>query len=498
MAEASRARTWLRRGLIAAPVALLALLALTFGITLASPSRQLEAATTPALSLDMDGAAARLGEAVRLETISPEDPADFDPEPFLAFHALLERSYPKTHAALERQVIADYSLRYRWEGERRELPPVVLLAHMDVVPIAEPEAWTRPPFSGERVDEAGEAAVWGRGTMDDKGNLLAIFEAAEVLVAQGFVPERTIYLCFGHDEEVGGTGAQAIAASLVEDGVTNAALVYDEGTGVLQGLFPGLPERGMAMVALAEKGNIVVELRVEGEGGHGSTPPDQTAIGVLAAAIAKVEANPFPARLEGPFLHTFEYAGPEMDWPLRLVATNLWLFRPVLQAVLLGKPRTAAFVRTTTAVTVIEGGVKANVLPPRATARINHRVMIGETPEGVVDYLEAVIDDPRVEVEHTAGHGPSGVSPHEGQAFDIVARALRAVHPDVVVAPTLNVAGSDARYYEEVSEVIYRFSAFRLEDHDVARYHGVDERLRVSDYETMIQFYGHLIQASWD
>lgn len=457
--------------------------------TFTTESQQVTPAPFKPLVIDEQQAVERLREAIRLPTISSDDPGDVDKASFESLHALIERSFPRTHAELEREIVAGYSLMYRWQGADPNADPIILAAHMDVVPAAKPDAWTHPPFAAEQA----EGYVWGRGTMDDKGALFAILEAVEAMLAAGIVPPRTVYLCFGHDEEIGGSGAIAMAALLHERGV-EAAFALDEGMGITVGLLPGVTGP-LAIVGIGEKGSAIVELRVETEGGHSSSPPEQTAIGILAAAVARVEADPMPAALDGPFRQTLEVAGPEMSWPLRLVTTNIWLLRPILTRVLAAKPTTAGAVRTTTAVTVIDGGVKANVLPTSARALVNHRINYGDTVDEVVAHVRAAVDDPRVTVTLVEGHEVSAISAADDPAFTTIARALREVYPEVAVAPGLFVAAADARHYVGVARQVYRQSAFFLAKQDVPRYHGVDERLSLSDYAGMIQFYGRIMQA---
>lgn len=482
-------RRRLSRGLLGLLGVVALLLAIMLINTLTTKSQQVTPAQFEPLAIDEAQAIDRLREAIQIPTISSDDPRDFDQLSFEALHALIERSFPRTHAALEREIVADYSLMYRWQGADPNADPIILAAHMDVVPPGELEAWTYPPFAAEQA----EGYVWGRGTMDDKGALFAILEAVEAMLAAGLVPPRTVILCFGHDEEIGGSGAIAMAALLHERGV-EAAFALDEGMGITVGLLPGV-NGPLAIVGLGEKGSAVLELRVETEGGHSSSPPEQTAIGILAAALARVEATPMPASLDGPFRQTLEVAGPEMSWPLRLVTTNLWLLRPILARVLASKAATASTVRTTTAVTVIEGGVKANVLPTSARALVNHRINHGDTVDEVVAHVRAAVDDPRVSVTLVDGNEVSPISAADDPAFTTIARALREVYPEVTVAPGLFVAAADARHYVGVARQVYRQSAFFLGKQDIPRYHGVDERLALSDYAGMIQFYGRIMQS---
>jgi carboxypeptidase PM20D1 len=494
MSSNATPRPW-RRRLLRASLGLLGVLALLLAVALinmlTSRSQQVEVAAFDPVAVDEQQAIARLSAAIQIPTISPEDPANFDPAAFVAFHALIERSFPLVHAQLEREIVDEYSLMYRWQGADPSAAPIILAAHMDVVPASDPDAWSHPPFAADQA----EGFLWGRGTMDDKGALMAILEAAEAMLAAGITPPRTVYLCFGHDEELQGTGTGAIEmAKLLQARGVEAEFVLDEGTGITVGLFPAV-EQPVALIGLSEKGSATIELLVEVEGGHSSAPPAQTAIGILAAAVARVEADQLPGSLDGPFRQTLATIGPEMHGPLKLVATNLWLFAPIMTRALLAAPTTASSVRTTTAVTVIEGGVKANVLPTRARALVNHRINAGDTVEGVLAHVREAVDDPRVQVTLVVGNEVPPISDAEAPAFTTIARALREVHPEVLVAPGLFVAATDSRHYLGVAKQIYRLSAFFITKDDVPRYHGIDERLSLEHYAGMIQFYARIMQS---
>ena len=449
----------------------------------------------PPLLFDSEAAVARFAEAIRIPTISFETVEETDTARFLELHDHFERAYPRVHETLTREVVGDLSLLYTWEGSDPELDPVVLMGHLDVVPVIPgTEAdWTHDPFGGVVAD----GYVWGRGTMDDKVSVVSILEAVELLVADGYRPRRTIHLAFGHDEEVGGPrGARAIADLLEQRGAEPYAFVLDEGGTMTEGLIPGVEEL-VALVGIAEKGYLSLELVVEGPGGHSSMPPPETNIGVLADAIAKVQDAPFPTSLDGATRDMFLALAPHMPLAGRIVLGNLWLFEPVVEWGLAGDPASAAMMRTTTAPTIIEGGVKANVLPIRARAVVNHRIVPGETPESVLARVREIVDDPRVQVG-VAGEDaqpPSPVSDPDGDAFGLIARTIRETNADsdVVVAPWLVVGGTDAKYYSGRSDNVFRFLPARFEEDAMTRFHGTDERIDVESYLASIRFFHRLI-----
>lgn len=441
--------------------------------------------------IDADAAAARLSEAVRIETISigrddPPAAAEFD-----RLHLLINSSFPLVQETLQRDVVGDHSVLYTWEGSDPSLPPVLLMGHMDVVPV-EPgteQDWEEGPFSGTIKN----GAIWGRGTLDDKLSVFAILEAAEYLLAENFTPKRTIYFAFGHDEEIGGeNGAGKIAALLKERGEM-LSFTLDEGMVIVDGLMPGVDEP-IAFIALAEKGYLTLQLAAMAEGGHSSIPPRTTAIGKIARAVARLEDNRFPAALISPAANMFDTLAPHMSMPLKTIISNRWLFDPILLGELGKGGATNAMVRTTTAVTIAEGGTKDNVLPTIAMATINFRMLPGTTIQDVVDHVTAVVDDPDIEITVKQGNDPSKVSDQNGEGYRLIETTIRETLPDVLVSPGLMLAGSDSKHYEAIAENSYRFIPMRFGPEDLARVHGTNERIMIDNYAEIIQFYRRLMQ----
>ena len=439
-----------------------------------------------------DGAAERLAGAVRIRTISSEDPADFEGESFEALHAYLQSAYPQVHAQLRREVVATHSVMYTWAGSDSSLKPILLVGHLDVVPV-EPgtEAnWQHDPFAGRIADEF----IWGRGAIDNKSAVLGTLEAVEMLLADGFQPARTVYLAYGHDEEVGGAaGAGEIARLLKARGV-QLEMVLDEGGIIGDGILPGV-SGPVALVGIAEKGFLTIELATRVAGGHSSLPPQQTAIGILTAAVARVEQSPMAARLEGPTRELFDRIGPRFPTFERAVFANLWLTAPLVLRRLQASPTTNAMVRTTTAPTIVQAGTKDNVLPSYARAVINFRILPGDTVASVVEHVTRVVDDSRVEVKRSGRFSaePSPVSPSDSEGFRTLERTIRSVVPHAVVAPYLVVVATDARYYSDLSQHVFRFLPLHLTRQDVERMHGTNERIGIREYYTAIRVYRQLV-----
>lgn len=455
--------------------------------------------------VDTAAAAGRLARAIRFPTVSggPVDEGDgaqvgkgapaatTSGHAFLALADYLAESFPHLHQVLDRETVSTYSLLYTWRGSDPSALPILLTAHLDVVPIADPSAWTHPPFSGRIAD----GFVWGRGTLDDKVGVLGLLEAVEVLVRGGFSPTRTIYLGFGHDEEIGGRqGAVKIAERLATEH-ERLEMVLDEGLAVIEGVINGL-ERPLATIGVAEKGYLSLELVARARGGHSSTPPADTAIGRLARALTKLEAQPMPANLAGPSEELFATIAPELPFVQRTLFANRWLFDPLLLRVLASSPGPSATLRTTLAPTMLDAGVKDNVLPAEARAVVNARIHPLDSIETVERHVRQVIDDDAIEVHHHASFAsePSAVSPTDSRGFAWITQSIRQVYAEAIVAPSLVLGGTDARHYAGLSENIYRFVPMRLTSGDIARVHGVDERISVEDYGRVVQFYAQLMR----
>lgn len=472
---------------------LLALLALAGVLLLKAmtlSSKQL--AVTPAQWDVPDSAAQRLSQAIQIPTISHEDTARIDTAAFAAFGRYLRQTFPRCESKLKHTQLG-YSHLYEWTGSDPSLNPYLLMGHLDVVPVEEgtEKDWKYPAFSGTVAD--GE--IWGRGALDDKVNVLGMLEAVEMLLAKGHQPTRTVYLAFGHDEEIGGmNGAAKVAAHLAQKQVA-LECVLDEGLFILEGQMPGI-KQPVAFVGIAEKGFLNLELVVQSPGGHASRPPAQTAIGILSKAISRLEDSPFEASLQGPVGTMFDYLTPEMGLGLRTVFANRWLFEPLLVSQFTAKPNTSAVVRTTIAPTMLKGSPKANILPQYARAVINFRILPGETVASVKERVRSVIADARVQILDFNGFeaaDPVNPSDVNTPSFKALHESIAATCPGVLIAPTLMIAATDSKHYRSLTKQIYRFSPMALNDAQVSAIHGTAEYITVANYRQMIAFYAELL-----
>jgi carboxypeptidase PM20D1 len=479
-------------------VALLLLTVLVLGINTARKgSRQLDVPAIPVLAVDEAGVAGKLAEAVRLRTISSRDDATLNADQFTQLHVLLQNRFPKAHAVLKREVVGDLSLLYTWTGSKADAKPILLMAHQDVVPVAPgtEKDWTEEPFKGTVKD----GFVWGRGAWDDKGNLIAQMEAIEMLVAIGYQPERTVYLAFGADEEVGGRRGAAKIAALLKDRKVQLDFVIDEGLLITDGVMPGLTKPA-AIIGVAEKGYLSVVLKMAATPGHSSMPPPKgsSAIAMMSAALKRIDDDQLPSGIRGVAGELFDTIAPEMSGFSRVALSNLWLFGPIVQKQLEVGASTNAMMRTTTALTIVNAGNKENVLPDRAEATVNFRLLPGDTKEQIVERMKSqvsqAIGSDKFELFALPGAvDASKVAPTNSPQYALINRTVREVFPGTLVAPGLMIGGTDSIHFGDISDHIFKFSPMRAKPEDLPRFHGNNERISTSNLAELIRFYHQLL-----
>lgn len=439
-------------------------------------------ASGPAAFLD------HLAGAVRIPTVSWDGSGD--ETAFERFADWLESTYPLVWGTLVVDRIGVHSRLLTWPGSDPAAGPVLLLAHSDVVPVEEPASWSRAAFGGDRTT----SHLVGRGSLDDKAALIGILETVEGLLATGFEPRRTLLVGIGHDEERGGhAGAAAIAALLRERGI-RPAMLLDEGGFVTEGIVPGT-RCPVALIGISEKGAVDVELTARGATGHSSAPPRHTAVGRVAAAVAALEASPVPARPEvlAPCL---EAAVPAFRRPLGRILPRIATSRLTGPRLMRRRPELDALIRTTTAATVIAGGVKSNVLPASARAVVNYRIMPGDSVASVLDHVRERAGD---DVEVTALPGasePAPLSHPRGPAYGWVSEAITGAFPEAVPVPWVLTGMTDSRHFAGLADQIYRFVPLRVGPDELAGFHGVDERVRLDDAPRVLEFYRRLVVAA--
>ena len=434
-----------------------------------------------------DRAVAKLQALVRIPTVSHRDGSLVDTAAFDAFVAELARQFPLLHERLELTPVDSHGLLFRWPGQRDDRP-VVLMAHLDVVPVEEDAPWQHPPFGAEIHD----GAVWGRGTLDDKGPLVAICEAVETLLEQDVAPAQDVWLSFGCNEEVSGEAAPLAVAELERRGV-RPWFVVDEGGAIAAEAFPGVAAP-LGVVGVTEKGVTSLELRVDGRGGHASTPARNGPTARLARAITRLDRHQMPASLPEPTVELLRRMAPHASAALRPLMANAGRLRPLLTRVLVAAgPEPAAMTRTTFAVTTLSGSPALNVIASTARAGVNIRIMVGDTVASVLEHVRRTIDDDEVEVSVVEANEPSPISPRD-DAFELIEATIAEVFPDAVPTPYVMMAATDSRFFTRICSRVYRFAPFRMTKAQRESIHSYDEHLGIEAFLDGVRWYRRLIE----
>jgi len=451
-------------------------------------NKQLPKYTVEGKPAENDSAALHLSQAIQIKTISFGDTLAIDTAEFIKFKTFLENTYPNVHSKLERKIFNQFSYVYKWTGKDTTAKPYVLMGHMDVVPVeaVAESKWSVPSFSGAIKNDT----IWGRGAVDDKVAVIDILESVEHLLKQNFTPNRTIYLCFGHDEEISGKrGAKVMSAWLKEQGV-KPALVLDEGGQIDTKHFEQL-KRPFAVIGTSEKGYANFDLSVEIPGGHSSMPANETAIDVLNKAIANIRAHSMEPAIIPTMQELLNRTKSAESFSKRMVLSNLWLFQGLMISQLEKTKETNAMVHTTLVPTILNSGIKDNVIPTVAKATFNSRILPGQTSDDVLNFITKSVNDNRVVIKKQTISlmEPSPITSSENPEFKKIEQIIYHSVPDVIVSPFLMIGATDSRYFRSFSDAVLNFSAVQ----DVKGFHGIDERIGKSDLNRMIFFYNQLL-----
>lgn len=473
---------------LAVVVALVALLAIVLVVNAARLKPTPVPDPLPPSGIEGDDAAvARFQELLRCETVWDLHNPDADRSAFDEFVPLLRRLYPTVFERLELELIDGYGISLLWKGVDRALAPVVLMAHHDVVP-ADASEWTHDPFAADIAD----GRIFARGAVDTKCIWAALMESAEHLLKEGYVPPRDVYFFSSNTEEDGGDTAPHMVEHLKSIGRV-PYMVLDEGGAVIDN--PPLGVKGQfAVVGVAEKGIFDAFITTSAEGGHAATPSLEDATAKLVSGLDGLQKNPPASKLSAPVAAMLRELAAHGSWALRIVFANLWLFRPVVIRIMQGDPETAAMVRTTYALTQLEGSPAHNVIPKRAKATVNVRVDPGETVDAAFARIKERFDE-GTSYELAEVSEPSPIAPFaDDPAFDYLRAVIRSVYPTAGIAPYVQTSCSDARRFHRICPRTYRFAGILFKGDQRNRVHGQDENLDVDSFKRGIGFYTEFIR----
>jgi carboxypeptidase PM20D1 len=467
--------------------------------------------------MEREGAVERFRRAIRIRTDWPKNIRDdaaasaAAEAPLRVFQDFLAQAYPRFHRVAERWVLSPYAVVYRWPGNSGNAG-VLMLAHYDVVPV-EAEKWSTDPFGAE----IKEGYIYGRGTQDMKGNLIGIMEAAEELAGQGFCPKQDIWFAFGGDEERSGLrGARNTAAWLGQQG-QRFSWILDEGSPVAINQIRGI-DTPLALFGVEEKGFLSLELAVDQKPGHASQPPRVQAAAVLARALLRISRRPFPSRLSPTVAAFFSRLGELRSQSRRtnggtdkpgtgkppagaaVLAALGPLASPIMAFIFRGNPQILSLLRTTVAITQLEGSAADNVMPSRVRAVINLRLLAPWTVEEAINYITWAVGDERVTINilgHASGPVPAqrGHGQMKGPGWAEMIKATAAIFPDAAALPFIMTAATDSRHYQGLTEGTFRFSPMRLSSADQSAIHGHDERVSLENFFLAIRFYTGLFES---
>jgi len=429
--------------------------------------------------------AEKLSRMVQYDTTSHAGVAEV--EKYLGFHKVLEELFPLVHKELQKTEI-DGNLLYYWKGKSSG-KPILLMSHQDVVP-AEGE-WIHAPFSGDIAD----GKVWGRGTADTKCTVMSFFEAVEELLAEGFVPPTDVYLASSCTEEWAGDGAPKIVKELQRRGI-RLFLLCDEGGAIITEPIGGI-HGNFAMVGVFEKGKADVKFTAKSNGGHASAPSKGTPIARLSAFATEVEKHsPFRKKMLPEVSAMFSSLAPYASFGLKLVLGNLWLFKPLLKAVLPKiSAQAGAMLQTTIAFTMQSGSDAYNVIPQEATLGANMRFIPHQGEKESLEIIQNLASKYGLETEIVHSNDYTKPVDIHGEGYHLMEQVIAQTFPGLPSSPYVMTGATDAQFYSPVCDNCIRFAPVVYGPEQMKGMHGLNENIEYNCLPGAVQFYKNLIRA---
>ncbi len=464
---------------------LLALIAVLLGIAVLRTLMIKAPAITPCDTVISEEecaiAARKLGAMVRVPSVSKRE--DEDLSEFYKLHAVMEEQFPLLHKHLEKEVL-NGTLLYRWKGSDSTKKPILFMGHQDVVP-ATNDGWQVDAYSGAVID----GDLYGRGAMDCKSTMYVELQAVEELLAEGFTPPCDVYLEYSINEETGGDGAAAAMRRLKEKGI-DLALVIDEGGAVIEQPVAGMG-RPYAVIGITEKGYMDLKITARGKGGHSSTPPRNTPAARLFAFANEIEKKrPFEKKLLPEVVEMFSKMAPSFSFPMRLILGNIWLFKPLLMALMpVVSPFGEAVMATTCCFTMMRGSDAANVIPKEPYLVANLRTSVHQGCEASLAVLKKYAAKYDLEIEVIMQRDASPVSNIHSKEYAYVCQCIAKQFPDVGIAPYIIMGGTDCRHFHALTENALRFAPVRMTGAQSASCHAVDENVTLSALAEGVRFF---------
>lgn len=434
--------------------------------------------------VDENEVARHLADAVRIPTVSLKN-LDEDGTVFYRYHDFLEKTYPVFHQTATKEIVNKYTLFYTIKGKNPSLKPGCFLAHQDVVPAVNESEWSYPPFSGTITD----GYVYGRGAQDMKSQMIALLDAMETLLKEGFVPDRDLYFIFGHDEEPNTSDGAPVVSKLLKERGIELEFVVDEGGTIVDGKVIGV-NKIIGLIGTCEKGYVDIKLTATKDGGHASNPRRPSSISIIGKAIYEIEKHPSKTKWTKSSIEMFRYLAPYMPFAIRFVFANRDILSPLIKFVLSkAHPVTNSIVRTTYAPTTCKGSNANNVIPKTSTANVNCRVLTGETTDETLARIQKIAGKNVICEKVGTATEPTKVSNTDSKAYADLTKSISEAFPELVLAPYPFIAGTDSRYFYPVCENVFRFTPFLVSLEDQNRIHGIDERASIEGLKRATQFF---------